>query len=152
SARQSQRDYVMNRFRLKHLQILVATDVAARGLDVNELTHVINFDLPDENEAYIHRSGRTGRAGKKGLCLSLIHTKEFGKIKALERIVGQSFEHAQVPSGHEICEKQLFNLIDKVENIQVDTKQINQYLPDIYKKTGMAVARGPYTALCIGRV
>ncbi len=131
---QSQRDFVMNRFRLKHLQILVATDVAARGLDVNELTHVINFNLPDDNEAYIHRSGRTGRAGKKGQSVSLIHTKEFGKIKALEKIVDQKFEHKLVPNGKEICGKQLFNLIDKVENITVDNEQIAQYLPDIYKK------------------
>ena len=131
---QSQRDFVMNRFRLKHLQILVATDVAARGLDVNELTHVINFNLPDDNEAYIHRSGRTGRAGKKGQSVSLIHTKEFSKIKALEKIVDQKFEHKLVPNGKEICGKQLFNLIDKVEKIQVDSEQIAQYLPDIYKK------------------
>ncbi len=131
---QSQRDFVMNRFRLKHLQILVATDVAARGLDVTDLTHVINYNLPDDNEAYIHRSGRTGRAGKKGISVSLIHTKEFSRIKSLEKKVGQTFEHKQVPQGIEICEKQLFNLIDKVEKVKVDETEINQFLPDIYKK------------------
>lgn len=131
---QAQRDHVMSRFRLKHLQILVATDVAARGLDVNDLTHVINYNLPDDLEAYVHRSGRTGRAGKSGLSISIIHTREKGKIKDLERITRKKFERRMVPGGKEICEKQLFNLIDKVEKVEVDSKRIEQYLPDIYKK------------------
>ncbi len=131
---QSQRDFVMSRFRLKHLQVLVATDVAARGLDVTDLTHVINFNLPDENEAYIHRSGRTGRAGKKGISVSLIHTREFKKIRTLEKSVQQKFEKKLLPKGEDICRKQLFNLIDKVENIQVDEQQISPFMNEIYQK------------------
>ena len=125
---QAQRDFVMNRFRIRHLQLLVATDVAARGLDVDNLTHVINYNLPDELEAYIHRSGRTGRAGKKGISISLLHTREAKKIKELERLVGKKFERKLVPNGFEVCEKQLFNFIDRVENIEVDERQIEQYL------------------------
>jgi ATP-dependent RNA helicase DeaD len=131
---QSQRDYVMGRFRQKNIQILVATDVAARGLDVNELTHVINFSLPDDNESYTHRSGRTGRAGNKGLSVSIIHSRETRKIKELEKSIGQKFEHKQIPTGADICEKQLFKLIDKVENVNINNEQIEKYLPDIYKK------------------
>jgi len=131
---QAQRDYVMNRFRIKNLQILVATDVAARGLDVNDLTHVINYNLPDELEAYIHRSGRTGRAGKKGISIAIIHTREMMKIKTLERKVKQQFERKPVPNGSEICKVQLFNLIEKVKNIEVDDKNINEFLPEVYEK------------------
>jgi ATP-dependent RNA helicase DeaD len=131
---QAQRDYVMGRFRTKKLQLLVATDVAARGLDVTDLTHIINYNLPDDLEVYIHRSGRTGRAGKKGTSISIIHTRESGKIKMIEKKVGKKFEHVPVPGGKEICEKQLFNLIDIVENIEVDKTQIEQFLPVIYKK------------------
>ncbi len=131
---QPQRDNVMNRFRIKHLQILVATDVAARGLDVNDLTHVINYNLPDELEAYIHRSGRTGRAGKSGVSIAICHSREVNKIKRLEQLSGKKFVKKLVPGGKDICEKQLFNLIDKVEKIEVDNTQIEQYLPVIYKK------------------
>ncbi len=131
---QAQRDFVMNRFRQKHLQILVATDVAARGLDVDDLTHVINYNLPDELESYLHRSGRTGRADKKGTSVSIIHTREPGKIKALERMIKKPFELKPVPDWQSICEKQLFNLIDKVEHIKVNESQIEQYLPVILKK------------------
>jgi ATP-dependent RNA helicase DeaD len=131
---QAQRDYVMNRFRLKHLQILVATDVAARGLDVNDLTHVINYDLPDDLDVYVHRSGRTGRAGKSGIALSIIHLREIGKMRELERITRKNFERKQVPGGREICEKQLFKLVDKVEKIEFNDNQIDSYLPVIYKK------------------
>ncbi|MBN2484449.1 MAG: DEAD/DEAH box helicase [Bacteroidales bacterium] len=131
---QAQRDYVMARFRSAHLQILVATDVAARGLDVNDLTHVINFNLPDDLEVYVHRSGRTGRAGKSGVSISIIHMRESGKIRDLERMTSKKFERKMVPGGKEICEKQLFNLISKVENVEVNNEQIDQYLPDIYKK------------------
>jgi len=131
---QAQRDFVMNRFRQKHLQLLVATDVAARGLDVNDLTHVINYNLPDELEAYIHRSGRTGRADKKGTSVSIIHTREPQKIKALEKMIKKPFTRQQVPDGKSICKKQLFNLVDKVEQVQVDTAQIEPFLPVVLKK------------------
>ncbi|MEN8224006.1 MAG: DEAD/DEAH box helicase [Bacteroidota bacterium] len=131
---QSQRDYVMNRFRSKHLQMLVATDVAARGLDVNDLTHVINYNLPDELEAYIHRSGRTGRAGKSGTSISIVHTRENRKILQLEKITGKSFKRKPIPDGKEICKKQLFTLIDKVEKVKLNNSQIDEFLPAIYKK------------------
>lgn len=131
---QAQRDHVMNRFRMKNLQLLVATDVAARGLDVNDLSHVINYNLPDDLEAYVHRSGRTGRAGKKGLSVSIIHSREGGKIKDLQRMTGKEFKRMSVPDGKEICEKQLFKLIDTVENIEVNDSQIEEFLPVIYKK------------------
>ena len=131
---QAQRDHVMSRFRQKHLQILVATDVAARGLDVNELTHIINYNIPEELEAYIHRSGRTGRAGKHGISISIIHGREGRKISQLEKKVGKAFELKQVPNGKDICEKQLFNLIDKVEWVEVDESTIEDYLEIIDKK------------------
>ncbi len=121
---QAQRDHVMARFRNKHLQMLVATDVAARGLDVNDLTHVINYNLPDDPEVYIHRSGRTGRAGKKGISVTLIHLREKGKMRQVEKITNKKFLQKQVPSGKEICEKQLFSLIDKVEKIEVNDEQM----------------------------
>jgi ATP-dependent RNA helicase DeaD len=131
---QAQRDFVMNRFRIKQLQLLVATDVAARGLDVNDLTHIINYDLPDDNEVYIHRTGRTARAGKSGIAISIIHTRETGKIRAIEHMLGKRFEQKRVPTGVEICEKQLFNLVDRVEKVEVDEAQIEQFLPVILKK------------------
>jgi len=131
---QTQRDYVMNRFRKKHLQMLVATDVAARGLDVNNLTHVINYNLPDDLDAYIHRSGRTGRAGKSGIAISIVHTRETGRIKSLERITKKPFERKAIPGGKEICKKQLFHLIDKVERVDVSSEQIAELLPEISKK------------------
>lgn len=131
---QQQRDYAMQRFRLKNLQMLVATDVAARGLDVEELTHVINYNLPDDVEVYTHRSGRTGRAGKKGISISIINLKEKGRIGQIERIIKKKFDHKQVPNGKDICEKQLFNMVDKMEKVEVNEDQINQFLPDIYKK------------------
>ena len=133
---QAQRDYVMNRFRIHNLQLLVATDVAARGLDVSDLTHIINYNLPDENEVYIHRSGRTGRAGKQGVSISIIHVKELHKIKALEKITKKQFTRLMVPNGLEICKKQLFHLIDKMENVQINDEQIDVFLPHIYKKLG----------------
>lgn len=130
---QQQRDYAMDRFRIKNLQLLVATDVAARGLDVNNLTHVINYNLPDDLEVYVHRSGRTGRAGKSGVSISIIHTREAGKIRDLEGLTRKKFQQKNVPGGREVCEKQLFNLVDRVENAEVDP-QIEAYLPVIYKK------------------
>ena len=131
---QAQRDHVMARFRGKHLQMLVATDVAARGLDVTDLTHVINYNLPDDPEVYIHRSGRTGRAGKKGISVTMIHLREKGKLRQVERTINKKFIQKNVPSGKEICEKQLFNLIDKVEKIEVNEAEIEQFMPVIYKK------------------
>lgn len=130
---QAQRDTVMNRFRNKSLQMLVATDVAARGLDVTELTHVINYNLPDELETYIHRSGRTGRAGNTGISIAIIHSREQYKIKTLEKKIKQPFERKMVPTGPEICEKQLFSLIDKMEKVEID-ERIEQYLPAISEK------------------
>ena len=125
---------ILKKFRLKHLQLLVATDVAARGIDVDDLTHILNYNLPDDPEVYIHRTGRTGRVGKKGVAISLIHTKEQSKIFAIEKMVGKEFEQMKVPGGQEVCEKQLYNLIDQVENAQVGEEQIDQYLPSIMKK------------------
>jgi len=131
---QAQRDHVMARFRGKHLQMLVATDVAARGLDVTDLTHVINYNLPDDPEIYIHRSGRTGRAGKKGISVTLIHLREKGKLRQVEKKVNKTFIQKAVPSGKEICEKQLFSLIDKMEKTEVNEAEIGQFMPVIYKK------------------
>ena len=131
---QAQRDMVMQKFRDKNLQILVATDVAARGLDVNNLTHVINFKLPDQTENYTHRSGRTGRAGKKGISIAIITAKERNKLKPIERKIKKNFVQKLVPNGKEICESQLFKLIDKVHDIEVNEKEIKDYLPDIYEK------------------
>lgn len=131
---QAQRDYVMNRFRKRQLQMLVATDVAARGLDVTDLTHVINYNLPDELEAYIHRSGRTGRAGKTGTSISIIHSRETGKIRSLEKLSKKKFRRDMIPEGKEICKKQLFNMINKMEKVEVRDEQINEFLPEIFKK------------------
>lgn len=131
---QAQRDQVMNRFRNKGLQMLVATDVAARGLDVDNLTHIINYTLPDDIEVYIHRSGRTGRAGKHGVCITIIHSREKGKIKLIEKKIRKEIVQEQIPSGVEICEKQLLKLVEKLETASVDETQIAPYLPVIYEK------------------
>ena len=131
---QAQRDSVMGKFRKKTIQILVATDVAARGLDVSELTHVINHKLPDQIENYTHRSGRTGRAGNKGISIVLVNGKEKGKLRPIEKIIKKKFIQAKVPSGKEICQNQLMNLIDKVQAIEVNETQINEFLPNIYDK------------------
>jgi ATP-dependent RNA helicase DeaD len=131
---QSQRDHVMKKFRDKHLNMLVATDVAARGIDVSDLTHVINYQLPDDTDNYIHRSGRTGRAGKDGISISIINMKEKGRIKMLERQIGKPFSAGKIPSGRQVCEKQLYHLIDRMENINVIEDEINDFLPVIYKK------------------
>jgi ATP-dependent RNA helicase DeaD len=131
---QSQRDAVMARFRGKQLQMLIATDVAARGLDVNDLSHVINYSMPDDPEVYIHRSGRTGRAGKSGISVSILHMKETGRLKQIERIARKKFERKMVPGGDEICEKQMFHLIDRVVNVDIDEKQIGKFLPLILDK------------------
>ena len=131
---QAQRDSVMGKFRKKTIQILVATGVAARGLDVSELTHVINHKLPDQIENYTHRSGRTGRAGNKGISIVLVNGKEKGKLRPIEKIIQKKFIQAKVPSGKEICQNQLMNLIDKVQAIEVNETQINEFLPSIYEK------------------
>jgi ATP-dependent RNA helicase DeaD len=131
---QAQRDNVMQRFRIGHLQLLIATDVAARGIDVQDLTHIINYNLPDDPEVYIHRSGRTGRAGKSGICMTISHSREGRRIKELERIVGKKFTLHQVPGGKEIVEKRLLSVIDKIEKVVVDEELIEKFLPTIYKK------------------
>lgn len=131
---QSQRDHVMKKFREKHLNMLVATDVAARGIDVSDLTHVINYQLPDDTDNYIHRSGRTGRAGKDGVSISIINMKEKGRIKMLERQIGKPFSAGKIPTGRQVCEKQLYHLIDRMENVNVIEDEINDFLPVIYKK------------------
>ena len=131
---QAERDEVMGRFRKRQLQLLVATDVAARGLDVDNLSHIINFNLPDDFEIYVHRSGRTGRAGKKGISIAILHTREMRKIREIEKRTKISFSCKDVPTGMDICKTRLLSLIDKVENVDVDEQQIAQFMPDIYKK------------------
>tara|TARA_B100001057_G_scaffold23422_1_gene21689 strand:- start:2247 stop:3974 length:1728 start_codon:yes stop_codon:yes gene_type:complete len=131
---QSQRDQVMLRFKDKSLQILVATDVAARGLDVEDLTHVINYSLPDDPEVYTHRSGRTGRAGKNGISIAIINNRDLRKVKLIEKTSQIKFLYKEVPNGKDICSNQLMELIDKIEKVKVDEKQIEPYLNDIYKK------------------
>lgn len=131
---QAQRDTVMQKFRIRNIQLLVATDVAARGLDVSDLTHVINYNLPDDVEIYTHRSGRTGRANKKGVAVSIIHSKEKFKIKDIERMLKKTFEQQQIPNGLEVCKKQLFYMIDKMQNVEVNEEQILPYIPQIMKQ------------------
>jgi ATP-dependent RNA helicase DeaD len=122
---QAQRDYVMQKFRERNLSVLVATDVAARGLDVNGLTHIINYNLPDDSEAYTHRSGRTGRAGKTGITVSIINMNERGRIGQIESAIRKKIEKRPVPGGQEICERQLYNMIDRMQNTEVAHSQID---------------------------
>jgi len=131
---QAQRDYVMQKFRTKTLQLLVATDVAARGIDVDNLTHVINYGLPDDIESYTHRSGRTGRAGKTGVSIAIVHVKEKGKIREIEKIINKKFEQGEIPSGDVICEKQLFNFVDNLEKVKVNESEIERLLPAVYRR------------------
>lgn len=131
---QAQRDIVMNRFRDEYLQLLIATDVAARGLDVNNLSHIINFNLPEDPDLYLHRSGRTGRAGKSGISISIINAKQGKFIKELEKKLAQPFERLMVPNGVQVCQKRLLNLIDKIHQVEVDEEQIYPFLPEIYDK------------------
>jgi len=131
---QAQRDTVMEKFRQKNIQMLVATDVAARGLDVNNLTHVINHKLPDQIENYTHRSGRTGRAGNQGISIVLVNNKEKGKVSAIERKIKQKFQQEQIPTGDEVCQKQILHLIDRVKTIEVNQGEIEGFLPQIYDK------------------
>jgi ATP-dependent RNA helicase DeaD len=128
---QQQRDKVMKRYRERSLQLLIATDVAARGIDVNDVTHVINYSLPDELENYTHRSGRTARAGKTGISISIINGKELGKIRQIEKVIGKRFTKAEIPTGFDVVEKQLFGLVHKVHNVAVNEEQIEQYIPRI---------------------
>ncbi|MGB5685142.1 MAG: DEAD/DEAH box helicase [Candidatus Electrothrix sp.] len=128
---QAQRDLVMDKFRKKHLQLLVATDVAARGLDVNDLTHVINYSLPDDIAGYTHRSGRTGRAGSSGTSIALVDMRERHRIKHIEQKINKQFKKAQIPSGKEICTKQLRSLMDVISNTEVDHEQIDPLYADI---------------------
>jgi ATP-dependent RNA helicase DeaD len=131
---QVQRDLVMSKYRNHNLQLLIATDVAARGLDVDDVTHIINFGLPDDYEVYTHRSGRTGRAGKTGTSIAIIHIKEKGKIAQIEKLIHKTFEKRTVPKGDLICEKQLFNFVDKVEKVKVNEEEIDRLLPSIFRK------------------
>ncbi|OFY73514.1 MAG: hypothetical protein A2V46_06545 [Bacteroidetes bacterium RBG_19FT_COMBO_42_7] len=131
---QAQRDTVMQKFRLKNLRLLVATDVAARGLDVEDLTHVINFSLPDDTEVYTHRCGRTGRAGKTGISISLVHLREKNNLQKIERMVKKPFKAIPIPTGSEICGKQLFNWVSKLETVASDHQEIEKFLPEIKLK------------------
>ena len=131
---QAQRDAVMQKFRIRNLQLLVATDVAARGLDVDDLTHVINYGLPDDTESYTHRSGRTGRAGKTGTSIAIINLREKGKLREIERIIGKKFIAGEMPTGKQICEKQLIKVIDELEKVKVNEEEITDVMPEIYRK------------------
>ncbi len=131
---QAQRDAVMSKFRIKHLKLLVATDVAARGIDVDNLSHIINYNLPDEPEIYTHRSGRTGRAGKNGTSIVIANLKEKNKLRQIENKINKKFQFSEIPAGNEICERQLFHLVDKMESAEVDHKEIDQFLPAINEK------------------
>ncbi len=129
---QAQRDFVMKRYRSRSLQMLVATDVAARGIDVNDVTHVINYNLPDEIDSYTHRSGRTARAGKTGVSIAIVHSKEMHKIRQIEKIIKRQFAQAQIPTGFDVCEQQLMALVKKVHNVEVDEKSVERYLPSVF--------------------
>lgn len=131
---QEQRTQVMGRFRDNKIQLLVATDVAARGIDVSGLTHIINYTLPDGADAYVHRSGRTGRANNTGISLVIVNMREKHRVRDLERKIGKRFEKGQIPSGNDICENQLFSLIEKVRNVEVNEDQINKYWELLEKK------------------
>jgi ATP-dependent RNA helicase DeaD len=131
---QQQRDRVMHRFREKDLQILIATDVAARGIDVDDVTHVINYELPDDMEVYTHRSGRTARAGKSGICISICHSRESFKIRQLEKMINAHFHKLDIPTGKDVCRKQFFYFIDKLKNADVSDGSYETYMPDLEKK------------------
>lgn len=131
---QQQRDKVMGRFRSKSLQLLIATDVAARGIDVDGITHVINYELPDDIEVYTHRSGRTARAGKSGICISICHVKETFKIRQIEKMVNAQFHKLDIPSGKDVCRKQFFHFMDKLIQADITHGDYETYLPDLMKK------------------
>ena len=131
---QQQRDRVMKQFREKALQLLIATDVAARGIDVKEITHVINFELPDDMEVYTHRSGRTGRAGNTGICMSIVHSREVGKIKQIERMIQVPFHKLEIPTGKDVCRKQFFTFMDKLIQTDISHGDYETYLPMLEEK------------------
>lgn len=132
---QAQRDYVMQKFRIRNLQLLVATDVAARGLDVNDLTHVIHYGLPDDIESYTHRSGRTARAGKMGISIAICHSRERGRLRDIERISHTTIERKHLPTGQAICEKQLFHLADRIERVELtEDTTLDTVLPELVRK------------------
>jgi len=131
---QQQRDRVMGRFRNKTLQLLIATDVAARGIDVDGITHVINYELPDDMEVYTHRSGRTARAGKSGICISICHTRESFKIRQLEKMINATFHKVDIPSGKEVCRRQFFHFMDKLIQTDISHGDYETYLPDLMEK------------------
>ncbi len=133
---QQQRDMVMKKFRDGVIRMLVATDVAARGLDVDNLSHVVNFGLPDDSAVYTHRSGRTGRAGKTGVSVAIIHSREKGKLKEIERTIGKKFERKEVPNPRNIIEKQLYSLADRLEKVEVDQQEMEKYTSGVIKKLG----------------
>ena len=131
---QGQRDKVMGEFREKTLQLLIATDVAARGIDVKDITHVINFELPDDIEVYTHRSGRTGRAGNTGICMSIVHSREVGRLKQIERIVKVPFHKLEIPSGKDVCRKQFFHFMDKLLQTDISHGNYESYVPMLEEK------------------
>ena len=131
---QQQRDIVMKKFRDRVVPLLVATDVAARGLDVDDLTHVINYGLPEDTAVYTHRSGRTGRAGKTGVSVAIIHSREKGRLREIERIIGKTFERKEVPTPEHIIEKQLYSLADRIEKVEVNDAEIDRYMPGVLRK------------------
>jgi ATP-dependent RNA helicase DeaD len=131
---QGQRDKVMGDFREKHLQLLIATDVAARGIDVKDITHVINFELPDDIEVYTHRSGRTGRAGSTGICLSIVHSREIGRLKQIERMVKAPFHKVEIPTGKDVCRKQFFHFMDKLLQTDISNSNYESYVPMLEEK------------------
>jgi ATP-dependent RNA helicase DeaD len=131
---QQQRDKVMGRFRTKSIQLLIATDVAARGIDVEGITHVINFELPDDMEVYTHRSGRTARAGKSGICITICHSRESYKIKQLERMINAQFHKLDIPSGKDVCRKQFFHFMDKLMQADISHGDYETYMPDLLEK------------------
>ena len=131
---QGQRDKVMGQFRDKTLQLLIATDVAARGIDVKEITHVINFELPDDVEVYTHRSGRTGRAGSQGICMSIVHSRETFKLRQIEKMVAQPFHKLDIPTGKDVCRKQFFYFMDKLLNTDVSHGDYETYVPMLQEK------------------
>jgi len=131
---QGQRELVMSRFRSKFVPLLIATDVAARGLDVDDLTHIINFQVPTDPDVYIHRSGRTGRAGKKGISITIMHSKEISAFRNVEKRLGRPIIWQKVPGGREICEKQLFHFIDSVERVEINEIEMESFLHNVFKK------------------
>ena len=118
---------------MKHLQLLVATDVAARGLDVDHLSHIINYSLPEDTESYTHRSGRTGRAGRSGVSIAICNLREKGKLRSIERIIGREFKHQEVPTGTAICENQLLHIIDKIQHVEINHEEIEHIIPLAYE-------------------